>query len=133
MLTWGVALDDGQVVQLQRGVAAAAGEAHDVVLPVVDELGALLDVDVVRAHVEHHTDVALVLRKTHIESRSGFCTYRLSLGQFLTLWRETKFQGSNRTQIFSTAQFHIWAKRSRYETYYLQLEVVSQAGRAVHT
>lgn len=33
------------------------------VLPVVDELGALLNVDVVRAHVEHHPDVALVLRR----------------------------------------------------------------------
>lgn len=31
------------------------------VLPVVDKLGALLDVDVVGADVEHHPDVAFVL------------------------------------------------------------------------
>lgn len=60
--TWGIALDDGQVVQLERGVAAAAGKADDVVFPVVDELGALLNVDVVSAHVENYPDVALVLR-----------------------------------------------------------------------
>lgn len=55
-------LYDREVVQPEGGVAPAAGEADHVVLPVVDELGALLDVDVVRAHVEDHPDVAFVLQ-----------------------------------------------------------------------
>ena len=63
--TGGVAFDDGQVVQLKGGVASAAGEADDVVLPVVDKLGALLDVDVVRANVEHYPYVAFVLEEQH--------------------------------------------------------------------
>lgn len=48
---------------MERGVAATAGEADDVVLSVIDELGALLNVDVVSADVEHHPDVALVLEE----------------------------------------------------------------------
>lgn len=61
--TWGIPLYDRQVVQLERGVAAAAGEADNVVLPVVDELGALFDVDVVGADIKHDSDVAFVLRR----------------------------------------------------------------------
>lgn len=59
--TWGIALDDGQVVQLECSVAATAGETDDVVLSVIDELGAFLNVDVVSTNVEHHPNVALVL------------------------------------------------------------------------
>lgn len=55
-------LYDGEVVQPEGGVAPAAGEPDDVVLPVIDKLGALLNVDVIGAHVEDHPDVAFVLR-----------------------------------------------------------------------
>lgn len=55
-------LYDGEVIQPKGCVAAAAGEPDDVVLPVVDKLGALLDVDVIGAHVEDDPNVAFVLR-----------------------------------------------------------------------
>lgn len=61
--TWGIALNDRQVVQLEGCIASAAGEPYYMVLPVVDKLGALLDVDVVRAHIEHYSNVAFVLRR----------------------------------------------------------------------
>lgn len=56
-----VALVDGPVVHLERGVAPAAREAHHVVLAVAHRRVGLLDGDVVRAHVEDHPDRALVL------------------------------------------------------------------------
>lgn len=75
-------LYDGEVIQPKGCVAPAAGEADDVVLPVVDELGALLDVDVVGAHVEDHSDVAFVLRggtSQQVRSRWGSLSLLLSL------------------------------------------------------
>lgn len=44
-------------------IASATGEPNYVVLPIVDELGALLDVDVISANIKHYSNVALVLRK----------------------------------------------------------------------
>lgn len=61
--TCGVALNDWQVIHLQRGITPAPGELHHVVLAVVHELGLLLDVDVVRSHVEDHRHMALLLQK----------------------------------------------------------------------
>lgn len=60
--TCGVALNDWQVIHLQRGITPAPGELHHVVLAVVHEFGLLLNVDVVRAHVEDHRHMALFLR-----------------------------------------------------------------------
>lgn len=60
--TWGITLYDGQVVQLEGRIASAAGEPNYVVLPVVDELGALFDVDVVSADIKHYSNVAFVLK-----------------------------------------------------------------------
>lgn len=57
-------------------VAPAAGEPDDVVLPVVDKLGALLDVDVIGADVEDHPNVAFVLGEEHINRShltAGLC------------------------------------------------------------
>lgn len=65
-------LYDGEVVQPKGGVAPAAGEPDDVVLPVIDELGALLNVDVIGAHVEDDSDVAFVLQgRTSPQVRSA--------------------------------------------------------------
>lgn len=61
--TCGVSLIDRPVVHLQRCVATAPREAHHVVLAVVHHGVALLDGDVVRAHVENHPHRALVLQK----------------------------------------------------------------------
>lgn len=67
-------LYDGEVIQPKGGVAPAAGEPDDVVLPVIDKLGALLDVDVIGAHVEDDSDVAFVLQGgtgQQVKSRCG--------------------------------------------------------------
>lgn len=61
--TCGVALNDWQVIHLQRGITPAPGELHHVVLAVVHKLRLLLDVDVVRAHVEDHRHMAVFLKK----------------------------------------------------------------------
>lgn len=47
---------------MEGRVASAAGEPNYVVLPVIDKLGALLNVDVVSAHIKHYSNVAFVLR-----------------------------------------------------------------------
>lgn len=60
--TCGVALNDWQVIHLQRCITPAPGELHHVVLAVVHGLGLLLDVDVVRPHVEDHRHMALFLQ-----------------------------------------------------------------------
>lgn len=62
-LTWGIALYDRQVVQLEGCIASAAGKPNYVVLSVVDKLGALLNVDVVCADIEHYPNVAFILRR----------------------------------------------------------------------
>lgn len=59
--TWGVPLYDRQVVQLEGCIPTASGEPNYVVLPIIDKLGALLDVDIVCANIEHHSNVTLVL------------------------------------------------------------------------
>lgn len=62
-LTCGVPLNDWQVIHLQRGITPTPRELHHVVLPVVHKLGLLLDVDVVCAHVEDHSHIALFLKR----------------------------------------------------------------------
>lgn len=73
--TCGVSLVDGPVVHLQCRVAAAPGEAHHVVLAVVHHGVALLDSDVIRAHVENNPNRALVLWRVSeqglLEEQSG--------------------------------------------------------------
>lgn len=61
--TWGITLYDWQVVQLEGRIATTAGEPNYVVLPIVDKLGALLDVDIVSADIKHYSNVAFVLRR----------------------------------------------------------------------
>lgn len=87
--TWRVTLYDGQVVQLEGRIASAAGEPNYVVLPVIDELGALLNVDVISAHIKDYSNVAFVLRGRGDKSimmdvtlRQGYCFFKSS---FITL------------------------------------------------
>lgn len=78
--TWGITLYDRQVVQLEGRIATTAGEPNYVVLPVVDKLGALLDVDIVSADIKHYSNVAFVLRR-----RRGMTTfYQMCKGQDIT-------------------------------------------------
>lgn len=48
---------------MEGRIASAAGEPNYVVLPIVDKLGALLDVDVISANIKHYSNVAFVLRR----------------------------------------------------------------------
>lgn len=48
---------------MEGRIASAAGEPNYVVLPIVDKLGALLDVDVISANMKHYSNVAFVLRR----------------------------------------------------------------------
>jgi len=47
-----------------------------VVLPIVDKLGALLDVDIISANIKHHPNVAFVLGRRNM---TKFIRYRLLL------------------------------------------------------
>lgn len=88
--TWGIAFNDRQVVQLEGCIASAAGEPNYVVLPIVDKLGALLDVDVVSANIKHYSNVALVLREgrgTHTETLHEIVFKNRAMISFLSVFR----------------------------------------------
>ena len=70
MGTCGEVFVDWPVVHLQSGVAPIPGEAHQVVLPVVDRHGYLLHTDVWRTNVEGHAHLAFRLKEKGRRNRN---------------------------------------------------------------
>lgn len=61
-LTWWKPLNHWMIVHLESGIAAAACEAHHVVLAIIDCDSRLIDGDVICPHIEDDTYFSLILQ-----------------------------------------------------------------------